>query len=174
VAAEKKQSEPLGLAELDAAALRYLNRFDATQKKLGDHLLRVARKRGGDAATARAHIDQLLERYRGSGLIDDRRFATHRAQALQSRGASRRLVAQKLMQSGVARELVDQVLAESATPQSELEAAAAYVRRKRLGRFRTGDASPDTRRKDLMRLARQGFDFDTARRALGFGGGDDF
>jgi regulatory protein len=78
------------------------------------------------------------------------------------------------MQSGVARELVDQVLAESANPQSELEAAAAYVKRKRLGRFRTGDASADTRRKDLMRLARQGFDFDTARRALGFGGGDDF
>ena len=162
------------MADIEAAALRYLNRFDATQKKLTDHLLRVARKRGTESSVARPLIEGLLTRYRGSGLIDDRRYAQRRADALQARGASRRLVALKLTQSGVAREIVEEVLSARPAGSSELAAAAAYVKRKRLGRFRAAGEQLDTRRKDLARLARQGFDFDTARRALGLGREEDF
>jgi regulatory protein len=174
--AKPKPAKPYGAAELDEAALRYLNRFDATAKKLSDHLARVARKRG-ELEAARPLIEALIQRYQRSGLIDDRRFARRRAEALQARGASRRLVSLKLVHSGVARDIVDEVLGERRVDTaltSELEAAAAYVKRKRLGRFRSGEVQPDMRRKDLARLARQGFDFDTAVRALGQGGEDDF
>jgi len=188
VAAEGKREpgaeKAFGPAEIDAAALRYLDRFDATQRKLGDYLLRLARRRGADAAVVRPLIEELIERYRGSGLIDDRRFARVRAQALSARGASRRLIALKLMQAGVARETVDEVLSEQALPTRELDAATVYVKRKRLGRFRADAALAPTnglsaeelemRRKDLARLARQGFDWDTATRALGLGSDEDF
>jgi regulatory protein len=164
---------PFGAAEIEAAALRYLNRFDATARKLGDHLGRTARKRGADSRLVAPLIEALLARYRDSGLIDDRRFARARAEKLQARGASRRLIALKLVQSGVEREIVEQVLAEQGGAERELEAAAAYIKRKRLGQFRAASEQLDARRKDLARLARQGFDFDTAARALGLGGEDD-
>ena len=167
-------NKPFDAAALDAAALSYLNRFDATAKKLSDHLLRLARRRGCEQATAAKLVESLLGRYRGSGLIDDRRFARARIATLQARGSSRRMITLKLVQSGVAREIVDEILSESSGGTGELDAAAAYVKRKRLGRFRVGAEQPDARRKDLARLARQGFDFDTASRALGFGRDEDF
>jgi regulatory protein len=170
VAADKS----FGARELEEAALRYLNRFDTTKKKLGEHLRRVARKRGAEASATAPLIEALLARYRESGLIDDRRFARLRAEKLQARGASRRLVALKLVQSGVARELVEEVLAEQGGNAGELDAAAAYIKRKRLGRFRAAGEQLDARRKDLARLARQGFDYETSVRALGLGSEEDF
>jgi len=170
----RKGDKPFDAVELDAAALSYLNRFDATAKKLSDHLLRLARRRGCEHGTAAKLIESLLARYRGSGLIDDRRFARARAATLQARGSSRRMITMKLVQNGVAREIVDEVLSENAGGSNELDAATAYVKRKRLGRFRVGAEQPDARRKDLARLARQGFDFDTASRALAFGREEDF
>jgi regulatory protein len=169
----RRGDKPFGAAEIEAAALSYLNRFDATAKKLSDHLMRLARRRGCSTMVALPLIESLLLRYRESGLIDDRRFARARAATLQTRGSSRRMISLKLVQSGVAREIVDEVLREGGGS-NELDAATAYVKRKRLGRFRVGTEQPDARRKDLARLARQGFDFDTASRALGFGGDEDF
>jgi regulatory protein len=170
VAADK----PFAATDIEAAALRYLNRFDATAKKLTDHLRRLARRRKADSAVVEPQIAELLARYRGSGLIDDRRFARARAEALQARGASLRLVALKLVQSGVSRETLEEVLSERRGRAHELDAAAAYVKRKRLGQFRAASEQLDARRKDLARLARRGFDFDIAVRALGLGSEDDF
>ena len=163
---------PAKLAALEEAALRYLNRFDATAKKLSDHLLKAAKRRGA-AEQVREIVVALVARYRESGLIDDRRYARLRSERLRERGASRRLIAAKLRAQGVASEIIDDVLG-TAPSESELDAARAYVRRKRLGRFRPLERQQEERRKDLGRLARQGFDFDTAVRALGLGSEDDF
>jgi regulatory protein len=123
-------------------------------------------------------IPALIERYRGSGLIDDKRFAQARARSLRERGASTRLIQQKLAAQGVSRDVVDAVLGAEREAgrgaSGDLEAAVAYVRRKRLGAHRPEAERALERRRDLARLARQGFDFDTALRALALGRGDEF
>jgi regulatory protein len=165
------ERKPLTVQALEEAALRYLDRFDCSTKKLRLHLTKLVRKRGGGASLT-AHIEVLLERYRASGLLNDERFARHLAERLQARGASRRLVAQKLLTRGVARDVAES--AARASPGSDLEAARAYARRRRLGPHRPEAERAQNRRRDLAALARQGFDHDTASRALGYGAEDDF
>jgi regulatory protein len=174
---EKARSRELSARDLEEAALRYLNRFDASAEKLERHLTKMAR-RAENADALLPEIPALIERYRGSGLIDDRRFAEARARSLRARGASSRLIQQKLAAQGVPRDVVDAVLdAEREASRSgsgELEAAVAYVRRKRLGAHRPAEQQALERRRDLARLARQGFDYETALRALALGRGDEF
>jgi regulatory protein len=168
---DARETKPLTAEALEAAALRYLDRFDCSERKLRSHLATLIRRRGGDPSLSR-HVDALLARYRASGLLNDERFAKNLAEHMQARGASRRMVAQKLRLRGVEKDLAESAARES--PGSELEAARAYVRRRRLGPHRPEAERAANRRRDLGALARQGFDHETALRALGFGAEDDF
>jgi regulatory protein len=157
--------------KLEAAALRYLNRFDCSEKKLRSHLAALIRKSSGSAELDE-HVEVLLERYRTSGLVNDERFAQNLAESMQRRGASRRLVAQKLRSRGITRDTAEAVVRSSSG--SDLDAARAFVRRRRLGPHRPEAERQPNRRRDLAALARQGFDHDTAVRALGYGSDEDF
>jgi regulatory protein len=172
VRGKPKPKGPLEPRELEEAALRYLDRFDCSAQKLKTHLGALIRRRGGDAPALLAHVDALLERYRSSGLIDDVRFAQNLTGQLQTRGKSRRAIVQKLRLRGIASSVVEDVVPKSS--ESELEAARALVKRRRLGPFRPEDERLEHRRKDLAALARAGFDHGTAVRALGYGNEDDF
>ena len=161
-----REGDALTPEKLEAAALRYLNRFDCSEQKLRSHLGTLIRKRSGGAELAE-HLERLLERYRASGLVNDERFAQNLAERLQGRGASKRLVAQKLRSRGITRDTAEAVA--RASPGSDLEAARAFARRRRLGPHRPEAERQANRRRDLAALARQGFDPVSAVRALGYG-----
>ena len=170
--AEKR--EPLTRQKLEQQALAYLNRFDVTASKLKQYLTQRARKLGGDAEAAR-WISELVERYLGSGVLDDARFAKNLASRLNSRGKSARAISQKLAQRGVSGEVAGELMAarKQDEPGAELEAARAYARKRRLGAYRSPEKRAEYRQKDLASLARQGFSFDIAKQALGPGAGTD-
>jgi regulatory protein len=172
VSGKARAKEPLEPADLEALALAYLNRFDCSVAKLRTHLRQSVRRRGGDAAELERHIEVLLERYQASGLLDDARFAENLAQRLSERGGSRRAIVQKLRQRGVTSGVAETSVPK--TPGAELEAARAYVRRRRLGPHRPEAERLENRRRDLAALARRGFDHETAVRALGYGNDDEF
>jgi regulatory protein len=172
VRGRSKPKGPLESRELEEAALRYLDRFDCSAAKLKTHLAGLIRRRGGDAPELLRHVDSLLERYRASGLIDDERFARNLSERLQGRGKSRRAIVEKLRVRGIAASVVDGVVPKSSA--TELEAARALVKRRRLGPFRPEAERLENRRRDLAALARAGFDHGTAARALGYGGDEDF
>jgi regulatory protein len=163
---------PLEPAELEALALRYLNRFDCSVQKLRTHLRQTIRRRGGDREELERRLEALLERYQASGVLNDERFAGNLAERLKTRGSSHRAIVQKLRQRGVSSVVADASVSRS--PGAELEAARAYVRRRRLGPHRPEAERQENRRRDLAALARQGFDHETAVRALGHGSDDDF
>ena len=164
------EREPLTRQKLEQLALTYLNRFDCTASKLRQHLTLRAKKVGAtdDAAI---WIGELCERYLGSGVLDDARFARNLASQLNARGKSARAISQKLHARGVPSDVASELMAarRQDLPEAELEAARAYVRRRRLGPFRSDEKREAFRHKDLASLARQGFSFDIARRALGPG-----
>jgi regulatory protein len=163
---------PLDTAALEALALGYLNRFDCSVAKLRTYLRQTVRRRGGDQEALERHIGLLLERYQASGVLNDTRFAENLASRLSERGKSRRAIVQKLRQRGVAGAVAE--ASAPATPGAELEAARAFVRRRRLGPHRPEAERLENRRRDLAALARHGFDHETAVRALGYGRDDDF
>jgi regulatory protein len=169
-----KVHEPLTRQKVELWALAYVNRFDCTASKLTRHLSERVRKLGGDENAA-GWIAELVERYQGSGVLNDARFAKNLASQLTTRGKSSRMIAQKLTLRGVSRELTGELMAtrREAEPEAELEAARAFARKRRLGAYRDAETRALYRQKDLASLARQGFSFDIAKLALGGGAGKD-
>jgi len=98
-----------------------------------------------------------------SGVVDDTAFAGARARSLTRAGRSRVAVSAHLAAKGVPQAVAQAALPD---PESELAAALAYARRRRLGPFRASDADEDTRRKELGALARAGFPQPVAQQAL--------
>ena len=174
-----KQKRPPNVtrAGIEASALRYLERFDCSEAKLrrvlGARIAKAARAGVAEAAAAPAIVEELLARYQSSGLIDDQRFAKNFAARQRDRGMSGRMIEQKLRARGISAELVQQLLPRNESASSELEAARAFARRRRLGPHRKPEVRDAYRRKDLMALARAGFDYDTATRVIGHSSSDD-
>ena len=162
---------------LEGAALRYLERFDCSvarlRKVLNERVSKAARAGVEGAEAAPAIVEELLARYQSSGLINDQRFAKNFADRARDRGSSRRMIEQKLRVRGISAEVVEQLLPRGASAESELEAALAFARRRRLGPHRKPETRDEFRRKDLMAMARAGFSYETAQRALGDSSADE-
>lgn len=154
---------------LREAALSYLDRYDASAEQLRQVLLRRV-LRYGEAATngeIRERIEVLLRRFRAAQLLDDERFAKNFVRGQRARGSSALALRAKLKKRGVAPHLIDQALEDVAENETldEDHAARTYAQKRRLAqRYDLDD--PLQRRKALASLARRGFSFDVAARAL--------
>ncbi len=171
----QKQPEPLTRLKVEQMALAYVNRFDCTATKLKRHLAERVKKQGGDE-NAQAWIDELVERYLGSGVLNDTRFAKNLASQLTTRGKSSRMISQKLAMRGVPSDVAQELMTtrRQDEPNAELDAARAFAKKRKLGWHRDPEKRAEFRQKDLAALARQGFSFDTAKKALGAESDDEF
>lgn len=177
-ASQKTKALALDRAVIEKKALDYLDKFDVTSARLRtvltDFVERRAKALDVDAAAYLEVVGELLERYQNNGLIDDRRFAATMARSLVARGVSRQTIRRKLMSRGVVTATIDETIDGLNTEaSSELMAARALVRKRKLGLYRTESARRESARKDLGVLARAGFDFETAKTALGLEGAED-
>lgn len=148
---------PLTKASLERSALWHLQRRAMTEGELLTALQRKVRRAEaahGPTAETQTWIDALVLRLKDSLLIDDARVARARVDSDVSRGRSKRRMVQRLRQKGVAAD----VAAEAIVAVDDDVAADAFVRRRKLHQ--------KDRQKALAALARQGFAFDVARRAL--------
>ena len=172
----RKTPRKVSAQSLENAALYYLARFSAPSAHLKRVLLRrVARSlrvHGGDAAEARRLVDELIERFRRSGLLDDTAYAAGKARSLRRRGTSRTVIGRALRAKGLTADQTDAALtglaAEDAEADAdgELAAAARLAQRKRLGPFRPRAARAELRQRDMAALARAGFGYDVARQVI--------
>jgi regulatory protein len=164
--------KPITTAYLENTALHYLERFSSSSAHLKRVLMRKVMRAAaaGDGNTAEGErlVDALVARYVAAGLVDDKAYAAQRAASLQRQGNSRFAIRGKLALKGVERTLIESALNEldQDKAQSEVAAACALVRRRRLGPYRAAAARKGARQKDLATLARAGFSLDVARRVL--------
>jgi regulatory protein len=175
---QRRVPPPVDRETLERAALRYLDRFDASvsrlRRVLQTHVRRAARVHETDQVAASEIIEALLGRYVASGLLSDRRYAENLVTGLRARGASQRQITHKLRVRGVAKDDADAALTsrDAHTGDAELRAASELVRKKKLGPYRKPEERQAHHRADLARLARAGFDYELARRVLGPGDDD--
>ena len=166
----RREKRALTATALENAALYYLGRFATSSANLRRVLLRkVARSAGEDADTAEGKrlVEELIARYLRSGLLDDRAYAAQSAASLARRGRSRFSIGGRLAQKGVAGDLVKEALKGlDEGGSSEIAAACALVRRRRLGPYRSPAVRAEWQRKDMATLARAGFGLGLARRVL--------
>ena len=129
---------------------------------------RSARQHGTDAKEGAGWVDALVERYRRAGLVNDKVYAEAVTQTLRRRGTSTRMVKQKLAMKGVGSDAIDDALeaAGGAGDATDLKAAFAYAKRRRLGPFAPAAARQDRRQRDMAALGRAGFSYTTARKVV--------
>jgi regulatory protein len=114
-------------------------------------------------------VERLVQRFTELGLIRDRDLAVARAERLHQKGASRRMISAKLGALGLEQTHIEAALGEvdaHAEGDSELEAAWALARRKRLGPYRDEGKRKEFRMKDLGAMARGGFSYGVAHRVI--------
>jgi regulatory protein len=173
-----KGARALDRGAIEEKALSYLNRFDASATRL-ERVLRTfvkqrAKDLGVEADPFLSAVTDILVRYRQNGLLDDTRYATTMARSLVERGVSRQAVKAKLHQRGISGDVVQAVVGQLAEEGgSELDAARALVRKRKLGKLRPEADRREHFKRDLGVLARAGFDFDTAKRALAVEGAEE-
>lgn len=156
---------------LRRAALAYLERYASSRENLRQVLQRRllrAEYRGLTHDCSEADIEEILTSLSALGLLDDRNYAENRVRALHRRGWSRHRIQADLRRKGLLEDDVTAAFAALAEeePNLDLAAAMAFARRRRLGPFRSAEARGQYREKDLARLARQGFDYETARSVI--------
>lgn len=107
-------------------------------------------------------IARVMARLHEAGYIDDTDFAAHWAAARAAKGLGVKRISMELRQKGVSQESIDSVI--SAMDKDDLFDGALRVAQKAA---RGKNLSlPADRQKVLAALARRGFDFTLARRAL--------
>jgi regulatory protein len=157
---------------LENVALWYLQRFAASADSLRLVLLRrvgkSVRAHDTDRAEGAALVEDIVARFRASGLLDDRLYAEGRARSLHRRGISVRGIRARLGAKGVGAGDIEAALAALSEDAAEpdLAAAIAYASRRRIGPYRRGGDRAAMRERDLAALARQGFGYDIARRVI--------
>lgn len=153
---DEELKDLLARAQADKArnkALRLLAGRDHAKAELAR---KIARTEGAEAAEAAA--DE-MER---AGLVDDRAFAERFARELFGRRLfGRRRAVLELSRRGVARTLAEEVCAE--LDDDPVRRAAAFLEKK----YPRASADEKERRRALSALERAGYDWDTARDALG-------
>jgi regulatory protein len=169
---------PPNAARLREAALAHLARFAATEAGLRRVLerrvarwARAAEAEGqsreviaASAAALTADIASIAQSLVAAGAVNDAAFAESRARRLARSGHSRRAIAAHLAAKGIENETAAAALPEG--EETELLAALAFCRRRRIGPFARVAADATARMKALAALARGGFAQGIARRAL--------
>lgn len=164
--------KPVTKERLGNIALFYLERYASSAANLRRVLLRrvdrSARLHGTDAEEGARWVDDLVQRYVRSGLVNDKVYAEALTQSLRRRGASTRMVKQKLAMKGVDADTVDGALDATggANEASDVKAAFAYAKRRRLGPFGPAAGRQDRRQRDMAALGRAGFGYGTARKVV--------
>lgn len=156
-------------AYLERVALWYLERWFTTRahlrRRLVERIDRGIAVHGGDREAILEQLEAILDRLESQRILDDRAYVQGRVRTLALRGDSERSIRAKLRLKGASNELVTEALAACEDAGDRL-AACRYVRRRRLGPFRSREARDDDARKDLARLARAGFSYQVAREVL--------
>ncbi len=169
---------------LQNAALFYLGRYAASEASLRRVLENKIRRyamrdevfaadKAAQAALLQA-IDEIVEKHKKLGVLNDRAYAETKVVSLRRAGGSARRIAQKLAQKGVKGEIIEAALLpeeEGDETVAELAAARAFARKRGLGPYRKGGASEEreVKAKEIASMARAGFSYDTAKEILGAG-----
>ena len=160
-ARERKERPPLDAKALEDTALAYAARFATTRARLRAYLARKLRERGWNGGNP-PDLEALAERLAMLGYVDDRAFASARAEALGRRGYGEHRVSAALLAAGIGEE--DGSAARASARDGAWQAALRYAERRKLGPFALREGDRAAREKALAAMLRAGHPAALARR----------
>ena len=155
---------------LENIALFYLERYESSQARLKQVLLRriaKARLKGVEVPDGAAQwVETVCAKMVHLGYVNDTRYAENIWRSYSSAGKSVRWMTCKLKQAGIDEDVISQCIASDDTDSLDLQAARLLVKKKKLGHYRPKEQRSAYAQKDLAKLARAGFSYETAQKAL--------
>lgn len=173
--------KPITKKRLENICLYYLARYESSEGKLREMLnrrLAKTRMKGGEVpADAQKWIDEAVASMKAQNFLSDERFARNLAERCRRAGKSGKYIRMKLKQAGIADDLIQSLTAPDKQDEDgandEEEAAKKLVKKRKLGYMRPFAERKDFFKKDLAVLARAGFSFDIAVKALNLSAQDE-
>lgn len=170
----KKPPKKISEKYLYNSGLAYLQRFPAStphfRRVMGRKIDRSCNcHKDQDRDACFALLDSAIAQFERMGLLNDDAYLAGMVNSLRRRGLSGQAIVSKLGQKGLAQDRILTVLRtydeDTGEHNADLLAALRLARRKKLGPFRKEGIETD-RNKELAALARAGFGFDIAQKAL--------
>ncbi len=172
--AQKKAQAPKKAKKITAdylhnAGLYYLGRFSASSGQFRAVMLRKIKRScqqhpEQDYETCVTLLGETMGKFIRAGLLNDELYTQGAVRSLRRQGKSRKAIVMKLQHRGVDARLTAEKLDAHDLEKPEngdLVSAIIFIRRKKAGPF--GNADPQ---KTLAALARAGFSYETAHKAL--------
>ena len=166
----KNSVKTLDQERLQRLAIRYVERYATSRKKLADYLHRKIREREWQGPDGPA-VEKLIENFVDQGYIDDALYAQNKALALTRRGYGTRRVSHALYQAGINE--TDGRAAFAISETNKWAAAEKFARKRKIGPFAESPQDADKCRRQLQAFLRAGHDFDLAHRFVFASPGDE-
>jgi regulatory protein len=157
----KNSAKTMNRENLNRLAIRYVERYATSRKKLAGYLLRKIREKEWEDAEPPA-VEELVEHLATLGYIDDALYAQNKASALGRRGYGTRRVSQALYQAGINE--TDGREAFRISEANRWIAADKFARKRRIGPYAETQQESDKCNKQMQAFLRAGHDFDVASR----------
>lgn len=170
---EKKPPKKITEKYLYNSGLAYLQRFPAStphfRRVMGRKIDRSCNyHKDQNPEDCRKMLESTIETFVRQGFLNDAAYLQGMVTSLRRRGLSTQAILSKLAMKGIAQDEAAKALRaydeERGGVNPDLAAAILLMRRKRIGPFRKSDGGDRT--KELAALARGGFGFDIAQKAL--------
>ncbi|MCK6418265.1 MAG: RecX family transcriptional regulator [Alphaproteobacteria bacterium] len=168
----KKIPKKITPSYLHNAGLYYLQRYAASAAQFRKVLVRKAQRscahhKDQDLEACRAMIEEIVQKFLQSGLLNDDLYLRGMVITLRRQGRSKSMIVQKLMHKGLSAAAIESALhaadeEQNADLDGEYRAALLFARKKKLGL----NTEPQHQMKDLQKMARAGFSYDIARKVL--------
>lgn len=137
-------------------AVSWLAQRSMAEKEIRDHLLRIGYR--DNVAEA------VILRLRQEGFLNDAEFARQWAESRSGQRLGAYRITRELRKKGIEPEEIRDALSQI-DPEAQLEAAAALAK-KGLSRAKADEDKAKTERRTLAMLARRGYSFDLAKKAI--------
>lgn len=163
---DRKKAKKITAGYLHNSGLYYLQRFAASSGQFRSVMLRKVKRscadhKDQDYETCAALVEETIKKFTRAGLLNDELYTQGVVASLRRQGKSRNAIISKLSLRGVETPMVREKLEAHDSEHSEIRAALTVLRRKKTGPFGSGENE-----KILAALARAGFSYDTAQRAI--------
>ena len=167
----KKKNLETTVEEMRDFSVTYIEKYAPSKQQLRTYLLKKYLKFGAPGVKKneiKDLIDVVLSELEDTKYLNDKFYSNSKAKNLVQRGNSINKIRNYLMSKGIDQKFVKETLdkIKDENEDQDFFSALKVCKKRRIGPCRAEDNRPLFYEKDIAILARNGFDFDTSKRAM--------
>ena len=177
---KKKIPKKITLDNLEKSAIKYLEKYSASEYQLTNILKRKIMKTSFFYKTKSEKeyefIDLITNKFKKIGLIDDKKFSEHKALIYTEKGYSKKKIIFNLRNKGISDENIQYGIKSLKTSYDnpELASALIYAKKKKILNFEEKENNFDENKKKLLQISQAGFSYDIAKKIINLNNKKDF